>query len=69
MVGSDRLGFKPAGPRYLPGRMRRSDAILAAIERRYAKPLGEKAYAGFEHSSMVIVQAARSPKRSPPPEP
>ncbi len=45
-------------------RMRRSDAIMAAIERRYAKELGEEDYAQFKRAFTRIAQAARSRERA-----
>jgi DNA-binding MarR family transcriptional regulator len=41
-------------------RMRRSDEIMAAIEHRYSKLLGDKAYAEFKRSFTLIAQAARA---------
>jgi DNA-binding MarR family transcriptional regulator len=38
-------------------RMRRSDAIMAAIEERYAATLGQKAYADFKRAFERIIDA------------
>jgi DNA-binding MarR family transcriptional regulator len=49
-------------------RMRRSDSIMAAIERRYVELLGQKAYTEFKSSFLRIAKAAGSPGRPAPRE-